>query len=187
MKKRSQAARRMSVGAIAEGLKLQLDFVIDVAQELGLPVLGHRDIVTADDAVRLAERCRTNHRAIFTGQPSFRWSFRKLELETRGLYDDIASRAAERIALARRCELRRGVDAMGRTFVEVRREDARVRLGRDFVDSAPKLITGFSDCVTNATMTSRRFLEVARGVGSVVAIDVRMRQVDELLEAADGR
>jgi len=184
---RSQTARGVSVGAIAEELKLRVDFVIDVAHELSLPVLGYRDIVTADHAVRLAERCRTNRRAIFTLEPEFRWSFCKKELVVRGLYDAVASRAAERIALARRCELRRGIDAMGRTYVEVRREDARVRLGRDFVDSAPRFITGFSDCVTDPAMTSLRFVAVGLGIGSVVAIDERMRQVDELLEAAHGR
>jgi len=184
---KSQTARRVSVGAIAEELELSVDFVIDVAHEVGLPVLGQRDIVKAEHAVRLAERCRANRGAIFTDELIFRWSFRKESLLVRGLYDAVASRAAERIALARRCELRRGVDAMGRTYVEVRREHARVRLGRDFVDSAPRFITGFSDCVTDPAMTSLRFVAVGLGIGSVVAIDERMRQIDELLEAAHGR
>lgn len=186
-KKKSQAARGVSVGAIAEELKLPVDFVLDVGIELSLPVLGHRDMVTADHAVRLAERCRSNFREMFSAPPAFRWSFRKRKLESRGLYNTIASRAAERIALARRCELRRGVDECGRAYVEVRRADVRVRLGRNFLDHSPMLITGFSDCLSDPGMTGRRFVEVGRSVGSTLSLEERMRQVDELLEAAHGR
>jgi len=177
---------RITLGEVAHQVGVSLRFVRDVAGELSVPVRTARCTMPREIAALVTARCHTA-RSNAPSRVQFRWPDAKESLLRRGLYRLDAQLAVERIALARYVEFRVDTDDLGRRYVEILRDDVHVRLGRDFMTGAPKLITAFSDCVVEPPKTRARVLAVAESVGSTVTLGDRMAKVDELLGVARGR
>jgi len=181
-----RTSETITLGEIAQEVGVSLRFIRDVAAELSLPVRTERCTMTREIAALVEARCHTA-RSKAPAPTQFRWPDGKESLIRRGLYRHDAQVAVERIALARYVEFRVDTDDLGRRYVEILREDVRIRVGRDFVTRSPKLITAFSDCVTDQSKTRARILAVAESVGSIVDIGDRIATVDELLGVSRGR